>query len=255
MASHDCPDGYTPIRHHDKRRFLFHNIRNPDEDGAIYEMTKDAAGTMCDGLDMCDGLLKNGSRYTMRRKLKTDATYTHDEDGDYEWCVRDVMIESKGDTYIKTVPQRVSAFERGVNSVMNSTMCDTNSTEWKDGKCRTLVKPEDACEGGDLVYDSGTKTCIPTADICGTLTLDAATGRCVANKSVCDDATMTFEDGNCVSTVDVTEDNASVCEGHHLTFDEASGQCVVDSSTVCGRKTKYNPETEQCEKDGMCAIM
>lgn len=253
MASHDCPDGYTPIRHHNSSNFLLHNIRDPDT--GAYWMTKDAAGEKCDNLDMCDGLIKSGSRYTMRRQLKTDTTYTHNDNGHYEWCVRDLMIESKEGGNIKTVAKRMNAFERGVKSVMNSTLCDTNTTEWKDGKCRTLTKPEDACEGGDLVYDPDTKTCVPTADICGSLTLDAETGRCVANKNVCDDATMTFEDGKCVSTVDVTEDNASVCEGRHLAFDEASGQCAVDSSTVCGRKTKYNAETEQCEKDGGCAIM
>lgn len=251
MASHECPDGYTPIQHDDLGDFKHHNIRDPKT--RVYWMSKDTARTVCDSMDLCDGLMKHGSVYSMRRGLKTDTTYTHDAGGHFEWCVRDSMIESKGDGYIKTVPKRTSAFERGVMSVMNDTVCDTNTTEWSDGKCRAM--PEHACEGGDLAYDPDTKTCVPTADICGTLTLDAESGRCVANGSVCDGATTTFEDGRCVSTVDVVADNASVCRGRHLAFDEASGKCVVDSSTVCGRSTTYNSDTQQCERDGMCTIM
>lgn len=229
MASHDCPDGYTPIRHNNTSNFLLHNIRDPDT--GAYSMTRDRAGSTCDNLDTCDGLIKNGSHYTMRRQLNTDTTYTHNDRGHFEWCVRDLMIESKGDNHIKTVSKRIKG---GVKS----------------------LKLEDACKGGYLVYDPDKKTCVPTVDICGTLSLDAVTGRCVANDSVCDDATtMTFEGGKCVSIVDVTADNESVCEGRHLTIDEASGRCAVDSSTVCGRRTKYNAETEQCDRDGVCAIM
>lgn len=68
----------------------------------------------------------------------------------------------------------------------------------------------------------------------GASSIDEAMGKtCVPTANICDDATMTFQGGRCVSTVDITEDNAS----------------------VCGRGTKYNEETQQCEKDGGCAIM
>ena len=253
MASHDCPDGYTPIRHDNSSTFLLHNIRDPDT--GAYWMSKDTARDRCDHLDMCDGLMKSNSRYLMRRQLTTDTTYKHNEEGEYEWCVRDSMIESNNKGGIKTVSKRRNAFERGVKSVMNSAVCDTNTTTWSNGKCRTLVQPEDACNGGDLVYDPDKETCVPTADICGTLTLDADTGRCVANKSVCDDSTMTFQDGKCVSTVDVAADNEFVCNASNLTFDQVSGQCVIDSSSICGRNTKYNVINAQCERDGGCAIM
>lgn len=239
MASHDCPDGYTPIRHNNTSKFLSHNI--PDPNTGAYWISKDTARDLCDNLDLCDGLLKSGSQYLMRRQLKTDTTYNHDEEGEHEWCVRDSIIESNNEGSIKTVSKRVSALQQGVNSgsgVRSSVKC---------------ANPTDACKG-DLVYDSDKKTCVPTTDICGTLTLDADTGRCVANKSVCDDSTMTFQDGKCVSTV-VTADNEFVCDASNLTFDKASGKCVIDSSNICGRDTKYNVINEQCERDGGCAIM
>lgn len=214
MTSHHCPDGYTPIRHKNTKGFLLNNIRHPST--GAYSIDEATAKQTCDETDACDGLLKTNTGYIMRREMSTNTTFKHDQNAPYKWCVHDLMIESKDDNSIKTVPTRVGSFSfgRGVQTVMNGEVCDTNTTEWKDGECVSTVRPEDACQGSDLVYDAERKTCVPTADIC-------------------DDATMTFQGGRCVSTVDITEDNAS----------------------VCGRGTKYNEETQQCEKDGGCAIM
>lgn len=254
MATHECPEGYTPIRHHNTANFLLENIR--DEHGEYWNPLETAA-ERCDTQDTCDGLLVERNRGLMRRQIAVDTTFTHNPSGRYNWCVRDAMIERKDDTTITTVPKRLNAFERGMKSVMNGTMCDGDTTEWKNGKCRSTVELETACTGGDLTYDASTGTCVPTPDICGALTMDPTTGRCVANESVCDDATTAFENGACVSTIDVTADNARVCDGTNLTVDATTGRCVVDATAVCGSRTRYNPGTDQCEREGggPCTIM
>ena len=192
----------------------------------------------------------------MRKRLALDTTFTHDASGQYQWCVRNTMIESSTDKSLTTVSKRLSAFDRGVKSVMGGVVCDGDTTEWKNGKCRTTVKLNTACDG-DLAYDADAKVCVPKPEICGDLTLDPTTGRCVANESVCDSASTSLQNGVCVSTVDVTTDNAAVCSGPNLRFDSSSGACTVDSTTMCGAKAKYNAETDQCERDGGggCAIM
>ena len=66
MATHECPDGYTPIRHHNTANFLPENIR--DEHGQYWNPLE-AAAEKCDSQDTCDGLLVQANKVSKTRYL------------------------------------------------------------------------------------------------------------------------------------------------------------------------------------------
>ena len=160
MATHDCPEGYTPMKKNNDRNFLHNNIHNPYTEG--YWTDRDTAVRGCNSVDNCDGLLINddGRRHIMRRNMELDTTFTNEPSGRYKWCVRDTMIASKGENDITSVPKRISNFERGVDSVDvtvdNASVCDGPGTTFKDGTCS--VDTSSIC-GKKTTFNSTTNQC------------------------------------------------------------------------------------------------
>ena len=123
--------------------------------------------------------------------------------------------------------------------------CDEDTTEWRNGMCRSTINLETACTDQSLTYDPSSGKCVLKPGICGALSMDPTTGQCVVNESVCNHSGGIVRNGICVSRGRVTTERK----------DSSSGECTVDPMTMCGTKTTYNVETEQCEGNGGCMIM
>ena len=184
-----CPTDYVEIRRQNDHGFLMNNITHNGE----FWLENDVAVSLCDQNINCDGFLQrdHDDMLLMRHGMTEGTHFTANLSGNnaYTWCVKKAMIDDLPSDDVLTISSFTSVSNR------SQVACDPNTTEWRDGKCKSTV---------DITSD---------------------------NANVCDTTTTEFRDGKCVSIVDIASDNANVCDTTTTEFRD--GKCVSTVNPMC----------------------